>query len=336
MVACLAVDLSVAVAIRNSPDGAFRVVSAGRRAERARPQPVGDLGDRPFAVVEALRRDGVNVPAVEVAVAATLPEAAGLGSSAALCCAMVAAALRLTGRRLSPEAIAATALTAERDIVGVPCGPLDQRAVVDAPRDGVLILDCRDLSESTAPWPAGVCLIACDTGAPHDVGGAGYRRRRDEASEALALLDAGSWREVALADLGHAALAPSLLRRARHIVGETARTLAARAALVAADPVALGALMSASHVSLRDDYEVSTAALDAVTAAAREVPRCHGARLVGAGFGGTAIALVDESAAAACAEAMLGAASSFQGARSRTWRLHPGPGLALSAGDVIA
>jgi len=331
LVVCVAVDLLVAVAARESRGGGWGVASGDRRIQRESHLPAADVGDRPLAVVEALRRAGVEVPAVEMGIAASLPEGAGLSSSAALCCATAVALLRLLGRRLAAAELAAVALAAERDVVGVPCGPLDQRAIVAAPERGALLLDCRDGSDVALPGlPAGTCLVACHTGQAHDVGGGDYRRRREEVDAALALVEAASWRDVPASRLDRLDLPRPLDRRARHVVSETARAGKAAEALRCGDAMALGHLMRASHVSLRDDFEVSTAALDAVVGAALAVPGCLGARLVGAGFGGTAVALVRLQAADACLAAM-DAAGGHLGA----WQLGLAAGLATTCPDVV-
>jgi galactokinase len=332
MVLCCPVDRGVAVAVRPSSDRRWRLVSEGRRVEREDPRPAGDLGDRAFASALALAAAGVTVPALEIAVAADLPEAAGLASSAALACAVAVAALRLTAGRLGRGRLAEVALHAERDIVGVPCGPLDQRAVVGLGRPGAILLDCADGSAAAVPWRlSGTVLVACDTGEAHDVGGAGYRQRRAEAEAVLGGLAAPAVRDLEPGTLGAAGLPATLLARARHLVTESRRAVAAAAALEAGDASALGALMTASHDSLRDDYEVSTPALDAAVAAALALSGCHGARMVGAGFGGTAVALVAETAADACQAAMAAAVPGSRGC----WRLAHGPGLAISAADVV-
>jgi galactokinase len=331
-VLCCPIDRSVAAAVRPSPDGRWRLRSGDRRVERAGPEPAGDLGDRAFAPAIVLARRGLKVPALEVGVAADLPEGAGLSSSAALSCAVTVAVLRLLGGRLTSAELAGVALEAERDVVGVPCGPLDQRAVVGLPEGGAMLLDCAGGSAAAVPWGIeGAVLVACDTGESHDVGGAGYRERRGEAEAVLRVLGVAGVGEVDAAAVTAAALPPPLDRRARHLVTETARAIAAAAALAVGVAPALGELMSASHASLRDDYEVSTAALDAAVAAAQGVPGCHGARMVGAGFGGTAIALVEEAGAEGCAEAMLAAVPGARGA----WRLVCAPGLAVLAEDVL-
>lgn len=332
LVVCLAIDLGVAVALRRSPDGVWRARSAGRSVEASGPGRRGDIGDRIFAPAVGLAGEGIEVPAVEVGIAATLPEGAGLSSSAAVLCAVAAAMLRLAGARLPARTLATAAMRAEREVVGAPVGPLDHRAVIESPPEGVLLLDCRDGGAVPLPWPwADVRLVACDTGHGHDVAGAGYRRRRAETEGALAVLGVETCRDADAGSPAMAALGPVQLRRVRHVVGETARAAAAAAALRQGDAPTLGALMSASHASLRDDLEVSTPELDATVAAATGVAGCLGARLVGAGFGGTAVALVRREAAAECARAMARAA----GTVARTWTLRPAAGLAARCPDVI-
>lgn len=339
VVVCIALDLGVSVRARPAHDAVWRVRgSGGRLAERDQPALCGDVGDLPFAVVLALRELGTETPPLDIEISATLPESAGLSSSAALCGATAVALLRLLDARLPAHDLCDLMLYAEREIAGVPCGPLDQRAVVLSPRDGALLLDCRDGSDSPLPWPPGFVLAACHTGDTHDVGGEGYRTRRRQAEAALAQLGAASYRDLDADSLQAAHLDPVLQRRAHHIVTETQRALDCAAALRRGDMPAVGRLMQASHASLRDDYEVSTAALDACAAAAEATPGCLGARLCGAGFGGTAVALVDEPGAARCLEAMRTALPGGRaGAAGRgEWLLRPAPGLAELARDVVS
>jgi len=326
-VLAMAVDLHVAVAARVSADGVFRLSSRGRRVQRTDPAPAGDAGDRAFATVVALRRAGVDVPPVEVGVAADLPEGAGLASSAAVLAATADALLGLTSARLSAGEFAEAVLTAERDIVGVPCGPLDPQTIVFAHPGAALLLDCAAGSRTTVTWPwSDVLVCVCDTGEQHDVGGAGYAARRRETERALALLGVSTCQDVGLADVEAAALPAVEGRRARHAVAESRRAQAAAKCLQEGDAASLGALMSESHVSLRDLLDVSTPALEAVVGAARAVPGCHGARLVGAGFGGAAIALVERAAVARCRTAMAAAVGAGEDA---TWVVQPSPGVAL-------
>jgi galactokinase len=331
IVLCVAVELGIAAAVRPSSSGRCLATSEGVTVRRERPEPSGDALDRVLAPVVALRQRGFDVPAVEVGVAATLPAGAGLASSAALMVATTTAILRMLGATMSARDLAAVALSAERDVLGIPCGPLDQRAVVSAPDGGVLVLDCRTGEDHSVPWPwPDAILVGCDTGSHHDVGGAGYRERRHETEVGLAAVGVAGSQELSDAAIDASGLDPVVQRRLRHVMGETARAVAAEAALRAADLGELGRLISASHRSLRDLHEVSTPELDAVVAAAEAVDGCAGARMVGAGFGGTVAALVTTDAAGACRLAMAEACGG-----GTTFELRPSPGVAVLAPDVV-
>src|ERR1039457_7211020 len=172
LVLCVAVDLGIAAAVRRSASGRYLATSEGVVVTRTGPGPAGYLGDRVLAPVVALRERGLTVPTVEVGIAATLPSGAGLASSASLIVATTTAILRMLSATMTARDLAAVALSAERDVVGIPCGPLDQRAVIDAPGGGALLLDCGTGRASSLAWPwddAG--LVGCDTGTHHDVGG---------------------------------------------------------------------------------------------------------------------------------------------------------------------
>jgi galactokinase len=328
-IACMAIDLTLAVAVRPSADGHWRVVSDGHRVERPAPSMARDIGDRVFAAASALGRFGVVLPPLDIGVASRVPRSSGLSSSAALTAASLVAMLRLAGARLSSDDLVAAALIAEREIVGVPCGDLDPLAVVYSRAGSVLLLDCATGSRETRGWPwPEIGLVVASSGERHDVQGTGYRTRRAMAERACVTLGASGCQEIGdrWRDL------PGELRAAgRHIATETRRTDAAIAALEAGDAHRLGVLVNESHESLSSDYRISTERLDAMTAAARRVPGCYGARLVGGGFGGSALALVDRSAADACAAAMAAAAIPDAG----TWLIEPSAGVAVLAPDVV-
>jgi len=330
LVLCVAVDLGVAAAVRPGSRPGFLVTSDGQTVSRAGPGPAGDVADRVLAPVVALRQRGIAIPDVEVGIAATLPAGVGLASSAALMVAVTMATLRLTRTTMSWSDVSDVALIAERDVLGIPCGPLDQRAVVEAPPGGALLLDCRTGAASSAswPWPDAV-LVACDTGTHHDVGGLEYRSRRDETERGLAALGVVSCQELTAEAIDAAEVEPVIRRRLHHVVDESARAQLAVDAMRNADLVALGRLMSASHASLRDLHEVSTPTLDAVAAAAEAVDGCAGARLVGAGFGGAVVALVVREAAEPCATAMRAACEA-----GRTFELRPSAGAATLDPDA--
>jgi len=325
-VACMAIDRGVAVAARPSRDRRWRVVSAGRSSERGDPAPRGDIGDRLLAPAVVLG----DVPPLEVGVAADIPESAGLSSSAAVAGAALVVMLRLTQRSLTATEAVDTLHVAEHDVLGVPCGRLDQRAIVESTDGAVLIIDCSDGSATSVAWPGrDVALVVAWSGEKHDVGGAGYRARRAAGERVLSVLGVTSsscigrrWQE----------LGDELRPAGRHIATETQRVSAAVAALRLGDAAALGALIDASHASLRDDLAVSTPRLEAMTAAAREVPGCLGSRLVGAGFGGSAIALCLKDTVEAVRSALTAAAGRPAAA---AWGVRPAAGLSMTAADVV-
>jgi galactokinase len=330
-VLCVAMHLGIAAAVRVSGSERFLVTSGDTVVTRTGAGPKGDMGDRVLAPVVALCAHGVSVPPVEVGVAATLPPGAGLASSAALMVAVTTAILRLLSLTLTARELAAVALSAERDVLGIPCGPLDQRAVVDAPAHGALLLDCATGAGAPVAWPwPDTILVACDTGTQHDVGGAEYRRRREDTESGLAALSVASCQELTEAGIEAGHLDPVVERRLRHVMGESRRAIEAAQAMRRADVAALGRLMSASHRSLRDLHEVSTPTLDAVVGAAEAVPGCLGARMVGAGFGGTVAALVTMGSAEACRSAMAEACGGGE-----TFLLEPSPGVAVLSPDVV-
>lgn len=333
-VVCAALDRGVEVALRRSPDGVWRAVSAGRAVQRVDPAPVHDIGDRIFAAAQILGRIGIAPAAVEVGVSSTLPEGAGLGSSAAIACAVILAALRLRGVRVTSEQLVGLALGAERGIVGVPVGALDPRAIVECGSGGALLLDFATGAREQLTWPwDGILLVVCDSGQRHDVGGAGYRSRRDECAGVMQRLGVVNCQQIDESALAGADLSDIERRRARHLAGETRRSRLAAAALRSGDAEALGRLMTESHASLAADFDVVTDLTDRIAAAAARTAGVFGARMVGAGFGGAVVALCAEPQATRC-EAAMAAASG--GGTSAAWSFRPGPGLAELASDVIA
>lgn len=356
LVLCAAIDLDVGVALRAAGEGADRVsagvITMGRSLENAvefpategvleRADPLRPRGGGyVFAAADALRARGLRIPALEAVTAASLPAGAGLASSAAVIAATQVALLRLHSRTLTVAELIDAAYAAEHDILGVPSGRLDEHAIVESPDGGAILLDCAADAAAEVPWRlADVALCVCDTGQRHSVAGAEYRRRREETEAALCAAGAANAQEIAFAVDGPLTAFDSLdpgsgdvaTRRLRHVVTETRRARAAAGALRAGDAPLLGRLMSASHRSLRADQEVSTPLLNSVVAAAESVAGCYGARLVGAGFGGSVLALSTAAAATTCGDAMRHAGG--EGASS--WVVHASPGLAFTAGDVV-
>lgn len=258
------------------------------------PVPVDDLDPSavspPWAryvagVVAELRPDDGLSGTID----STLPVGRGLSSSAAL---EVAVALALGASADDPLALAQLCRRAEHRAVGVPCGIMDQLTVVSAVEGAALRLDCRSLEITPVALPEGVEIVVADSGEPRSLDSSAYASRVAECARAEAALgplrDAGPRDADTLTD-------PVLRRRARHVTTENARVDALVAAFADDDLRHAGELMVASHASLRDDFEVSTPALDALVQHLRGTPGVYGARLTGAGFGGCAIALTAES-----------------------------------------
>ncbi len=259
----------------------------------------------------ALQRRGASLPGLDVLIDGRVPLGSGLSSSAALECsvAVALADLSATGENLARRELMAASIEAENVVAGANTGGMDQ-AVSLLARDGhAMLLDCADFSTRDVPWRIGELgwtLLVVDTRAPHALVDGQYAARRASTEQAARLLGVGALRAVEVADLD-AALArlddEVLRRRTRHVVTEIERVRVAAAALERADLDVLGSAMTASHASLRDDYEVSAPELDTVVEAALAAGAV-GARMTGGGFGGSAIALVQDTAYEQVAEAV--------------------------------
>jgi galactokinase len=241
---------------------------------------------------------------VSVLVDSDVPVGAGLSSSAALTCSVALALRDLVAPELDPPDLVELARRAENDFVGAPTGILDQSASVLCTAGAALFLDTRDRTSEQVPLDlagAGLALLVVDSGVTHEHAGGGYGDRRRECEEAARRLGVDLLREVEDVDrLGvlddGTAEGEVLLRRARHIVTEDARVLEVVSALRGdADPRRIGPVLTAGHESLRDDFEISVPLLDAIVESALAAG-AHGARMVGGGFGGSAIALVEADA----------------------------------------
>ncbi len=218
-----------------------------------------------------------------------LPIGAGLASSAAL---EVALGLAL-GFQGSPLELALACQRAEQAASGVPCGVMDQLASAAGVAGCALLIDCSTFNVTPVPLPHGLDVVVVHSGQQRSLAGSAYAERREHCEAAAAIV--GPLRD---ADLDDVAMIedPMLRRRARHVVSENARVRAFASALAAEDLVGAGDLMVESHRSLRDDFDVSTTALDELVARLLGQPGVHGARLTGAGFGGCVVALTEPGA----------------------------------------
>jgi galactokinase len=320
----VAIDRSVVVAAARRDDDVLRSWSTGDRGG-AVTRPLAELGPESSSgwsayvegVAWALRQDGVAVPGADLVVHADLPAGAGLSSSAALEGAVALTLVDLAadgaGAAAAPRpdrvALALVGQRAETEVVGMPCGLMDQMAVLCGRAGHALFFDTRTMETQQVPFDpaaAGLTLLVIDTRVKHTLTGSPYAERRRACERAAATLGVPALRDVTMADLEAAQAAGRLdeetFRRARHVVTENARVLEVVALLRQGKVAAIGPALAGSHRSLRDDYEVSCPELDVAVEAA-VAAGAVAARMTGAGFGGSALALAptgaDEQLAAA-------------------------------------
>jgi len=246
---------------------------------------------------------------VDLLVSSDVPIGAGLSSSAALECAVAVAMRDLTGAALSEIDLALIAQRAENEFAGVPCGVMDQMASMLGLDGHALLIDTRSMHVETIPFPpADTRVLVVPTSAPRALADGAYAERRATCEEAARELGVRALRDVTLEELEQARprLDEVAFRRARHVVTENERVLAAAEGLRTGDFASLGAVIDASHRSLRDDFEVSTPELDRAVGTATSAGAI-GARMTGAGFGGCAIAIVPDDRAWNVRDALAGA-----------------------------
>jgi galactokinase len=243
-------------------------------------------------VTAMLARHGVNVPGFDVRIESSIPLGAGVSSSAALEVSLLRALRLLMDLQLDDVTLARMAQSVETDFVGAPVGIMDQMTS-SLGRDGeALFLDTRSLAVERIPLPASVEIVVIHSGITHSHAGGEYVTRRRESFEAAQRLGVSRLRDVDITMIRQIDALPGVLaRRARHIVTENARVLAATEALRAGDADRLGALLNEAHISMRDDYDASTADIDVLVDIAQNNPAVHGARLTGGGFGGSIVAI---------------------------------------------
>lgn len=255
-------------------------------------------------VAAMLRQRGIALKPAACLIHSEVPIGGGVSSSAALEVGVATALLALAGATVEPIPLALLARQAEHQYAHSPCGIMDQFICVLGQAGHALLLDCRTQGFQQLPMPAGdLKLMVMDTQVKHNIGSSEYPVRQRQCREGLAALQQvlpgiTALRDVTPAQLQEHAgrLENMTLRRCRHVVTEIDRTTRAAEALRRSDNALFGRLMYESHASLRDDYEVSCAELDALVELTRQVPGVYGARMTGGGFGGCAIALIESKA----------------------------------------
>ncbi len=314
-----AIDFATLAAISRRSDGKVVIYSENFGKERVfeadalPPAANGHWSDYPLGVLSILAEEGHRIPGFSLCLWGDVPLGSGLSSSAAVEVATALAVLSLLGARYSGPALARFCQRAENEFVGANCGIMDQFISVNGEENHALLLDCRDLSYKLVPLPHDTALVIANTMVKHAVSGSEYTTRRAEVEDACAVIarhrpEVRFLRDATVEDLERwgAEMAPNALKRARHVITENQRTVAAAEALLRGDLAGTGRLMAAAHRSYSHDFEASCPEADAMVELAQDLPGLIGARLTGGGFGGCTINLVNRKDAPAFAERLAG------------------------------
>lgn len=305
----MAIPFSTVARLRTVTDGRYTFSTDMFESVRSirphdRPSSTREWSDYPVGVLLELEQRGVEIPPFSLHLSGNVPLGAGLSSSASIEVVTAIALLAHATTTLQAEVIALLCQRAENNYVGSPCGIMDQFVVTAARKEHALLLNTRDLTFELLPMNKGNLancqIVVANSGVRHSIAGGDYgvRRREVEAGQAK-LRD----RFPDLRDLGDATIAqltacehqlsPESLKRCRHIISENERVREAREAMLAGDPVRLGAAMTEAHASERDEFECSIEEIDFLVETAVDLRGCFGARLTGGGFGGCTVNLVN-------------------------------------------
>jgi galactokinase len=310
-----AINFATLAGISPRSDGKIAVYSENQSEEKVfdgvQAKGTKEWTDYPMGVVAILAGEGHKIPGFSLSIWSDVPLASGLSSSAALEVATAFAVLGLIGASYPGPVLARLCQRAENEFVGANCGIMDQFISINAKENHALLLDCRDLSYKMAPIPDHVALVIANTMVKHSVAGGDYPTRRRESEAACAVIASHRpgvkfLRDCTLDDLAKWGneMEPKSYMRAKHVISENLRTVAAADALLKGDMKTLGRLMAEAHTSYSKDFEGSCVEADAMVALAQDLPGLIGARLTGGGFGGCTINLVEQSEAPAFAEAL--------------------------------
>jgi galactokinase len=299
-----AIDFRTLVACSPRDDDLVRVVAADyggaldefRISSELAKHPGADWANYVRGVVWMLAREGLPVRGADIAIAGDVPQGAGLSSSASLELALLQAFKTLHGlHELDPTRMARMAQQAENEFVGCNCGIMDQLISARGVAGHALQIDCRSLEALPVALPPGVDVLIAHSRVRRGLVDSAYNERRAQCEQAARTLGVKALRDAdeALLQRHADALDPMVLRRARHVITENRRVLEASRALERGDLVTLGALMAASHESMRHDFEITVPAIDQLVALLQSaIGTRGGARMTGGGFGGCVVALL--------------------------------------------
>ena len=299
-----AIPFGTALALGHRDDGAVRATALDFQDAVAQfdltpdvsPAPVGDWANHVRGVAAGLLTSGMHCSGADVAIAGNVPQGAGLSSSASLAVSLGLGLSRLGGVA-APDLteLARIAQWSEHHYVGCACGIMDQLASARSVKGHALLIDCSNLDVQPVPVPQDAAIVIVHSGVSRGLVDSAYNERRAQCEAAARHYGVDSLRDLDETQLlsGAGDLDRVTFRRARHVVSENARTLAAASALRTNDLTALGVLLRASHASLRDDFEVTVPAVDAlVEFMANVIGNVGGVRMTGGGFGGCVVAIL--------------------------------------------
>jgi galactokinase len=315
----MAIDRRTYIVGASRPDRMVHVRSADTSGEftfdleHPGPRRRGSWLDYVEGTAQAMRKRGFALAGAELLLGSDVPVGAGLSSSAALEISVGYALARLS-QITDPdlEQLALSGQAAEHEWVGTLCGVMDQFSAALSQSGSALLLDCRSLQKTFVPLELdSACVLVCDTRVKHHLASSAYNQRRDECAQGVELLRSSLPEIQSLRDVSpeqfarHQQFLPEpIRRRCRHVISENERTQRAAQAISAGQLQEFGRLMCASHASLRDDYEVSCAELDAAVTIAAAEPGVYGARMTGGGFGGCTITLLERAAVTQVSDAI--------------------------------
>jgi galactokinase len=335
----MAIDRWVCIALRARSDGLVRATSLDFHevVEFQAKSPVRggpSWGEYLKGVAWSLANPDLNPGGWEGMLSGEVPLGAGLSSSAALEMAAARAFASVSSWLWDPTQMACLAQRAENEWVGVACGIMDQLTSACGKAGHALLIDCRSLEIAAVPLPPGSAVLVLDTGTRRGLSTSAYNQRRHECEAGARAFGVASLRDLSKDEFreGEARLNPVIARRVRHVLSENERTLQAADALRHGDPQAVGRLMIESHESLRQDYEVSSTELDAMVHCARAQKGCYGARMTGGGFGGCAVALVDDDDVSETIAAVAAGYRSATGREASIYRCVASDGAQLFCG----
>lgn len=303
-------------------------VDAEFTTDELRPPHAHEATLYPRGVLWILQDQGHNIRGMDLAIGSDVPTGAGLSSSAAAAIAMLEVSSVLLNVPLKPTEKALLGVQIEHRFVGVRTGAMDQLISVLGKANHALLIDCRSLEATPVPIPSGVTMLVLDTGKRRELTNTEYGKRRSECEQAAQLMGVRALRDVTLQRLEESEpfLPEVIFKRAKHVVCEDTRTLDTVAALTAGDLTKVGKLLNEGHASLRDLFQISIPELDIMAELAQKSPGCYGARMMGGGFGGAVIALVNDADVGAVTAHVADGYQAATGLAATIYAAHAGPG----------